>query len=236
MYELKTEKFSGPIEKLLELIEEKKLDIAEVSLAEVTADFLKYLKTIKEAQPRMLADFVVVASRLLLIKSKALMPGLRLSEEEEKDIKDLEARLRLYQQLKPLMGLIKERWEKGQASIARQLFFGRPIVFAPAKNVKLQALRDSLTRIVDELSAFTVQTESVKMSLVSLEDKIKEILDRMTKLPARDAGRVGFRELSQEKPRQEIIALFLAILHLLRDQLIRVEQGEGFGEIVIQKQ
>ena len=83
-YELKTEQFSGPIEKLWELIEEKKLEITELNLAEVTADFLNYLKTIEKVEPKLLADFVVIASRLLLIKSKALLPNLELTVEEEK--------------------------------------------------------------------------------------------------------------------------------------------------------
>ncbi len=71
-YELKLEKFSGPLEKLLELIEERKLAVSEVSLAQVTDDFLKYLKTLTDAHAdlRMIADFIVTASRLILIKSK----------------------------------------------------------------------------------------------------------------------------------------------------------------------
>ena len=88
-YEFKTEQFSGPIEKLLELIEEKKMEITELNLADVTADFLKYLEKLESVESRLLADFIVVASKLLLIKSKAILPGLPITEEEEKDIKDL---------------------------------------------------------------------------------------------------------------------------------------------------
>ena len=72
-YEVKLDKFSGPLEKLLELIEEKQLEITLVNLAQVTGDFLEYLKNLDEdsKHPSILADFVVIASRLLLIKSKA---------------------------------------------------------------------------------------------------------------------------------------------------------------------
>src|SRR3989338_9156814 len=99
-YEFKTEKFQGPLEKLLELIEDKKLEITEISLAEVTNDFLQYLKTLTDADNmqtnaegnaeqsgnlavnqieirenlRLLADFIAIASRLILIKSKSLLP------------------------------------------------------------------------------------------------------------------------------------------------------------------
>src|SRR5258706_15754469 len=99
-YELKIEQYEGPLEKLLQLIEERKLAITEISLAAVTDDFLKYLETMLEVPPGVLADFIVVASRLVLIKSKSLLPELPLTEEEEEDIKDLEQRLLLYKRLK----------------------------------------------------------------------------------------------------------------------------------------
>ena len=94
MYQLNIQQFFGPIEKLLELIEEKKMEITDLNLAEVTADFLNYLKTLVNVDSRVLADFVVVASRLLLIKSKALLPSLELTEEEEQDISDLKTESR----------------------------------------------------------------------------------------------------------------------------------------------
>ena len=85
MYELKLEKFSGPLEKLLELIEEQKLDVNEVSMANVTDDFLKYLDEFRKegahaeefrADLRLLADFIAVASRLIFLKSKYLLPNI----------------------------------------------------------------------------------------------------------------------------------------------------------------
>ena len=112
MYELKTETFSGPLEKLLELIEAHEMDVSAVSMAQVTDDFLKYLETLRGKKPedaaiaadgervatafeidlRILADFISVASKLIFLKSKYLLPGLALTDEEEADIKDLEGR------------------------------------------------------------------------------------------------------------------------------------------------
>ena len=112
MYQVKVLDFAGPMEKLLELIEAKKLDITRISLAEVTADFLKYIHSLTKTDktqtgaedfsvsqrsvgvsprlvgvsPRVLADFLVVASQLILIKSKAILPDVELSEEEEESI------------------------------------------------------------------------------------------------------------------------------------------------------
>src|ERR1700691_5014627 len=116
MYELKMGEFSGPLEKLLELIEAQKMDVSEVSMARVTDDFLKYLEALKTSgladavadgmaldaldkvrlDLRVLADFISVASRLIFLKSKYLLPGLALTDEEEADIKDLESRLQIY--------------------------------------------------------------------------------------------------------------------------------------------
>ncbi len=107
MYELKIEQFSGPLEKLLELIEERRMEITELSLAEITADFLQYLKNIETVEPRFLADFVAIAAQLLLIKSKALLPGIKLTSEEEEKIKDLEGRLLFYKNFKPAIVYLK---------------------------------------------------------------------------------------------------------------------------------
>src|SRR5262245_24863161 len=103
MYEVRLEQYSGPLDKLLELIEEKKLEPTQVSLAAVTADFISYVEKLeqeKDVDPGVLADFVVVAARLLVIKSKVLLPGLELTEEEKVDIADLENRLKIYQEFK----------------------------------------------------------------------------------------------------------------------------------------
>jgi segregation and condensation protein A len=228
MYELSLENFSGPIEKLLELIEEKKLKITELNLAEVTADFLNYLKQIEKVEPRLLADFVVVASRLLLIKSKALLPTLQITEEEEKDIKDLEARLRFYQQFKPAINLIKKMSEQSGISISRPLFFGRPAAFYPPKNLEIKDLHNAVKSIFETLEQFQKETKIVKLSLISLEEKIEEITKRI-------GENLKFHELTKEKPREEIIVLFLALLHLLAKQLIKVEQKEKFSDIIIEK-
>ncbi len=232
-YELKTEQFSGPLEKLLELIEGKKMEITELSLAEVTGDFLNYLKTIETVEPKLLADFVVVASRLLLIKSKALLPNLELTAEEESDIKDLEVRLQFYRNFKPAMDLLKRLWERKQISFSRPLMVGRPPVFYPAENIDTQELIRTFTVLFEALRQLAPETQVVKSSLISLEEKIQEIIKRMESL--KHFSSLRFNTLAKEKNRSEIIVFFLAILHLLEKQFIRVEQKSGFSDIIIEK-
>ena len=117
-YQIKTTGFEGPFGLLLELIEKRKLHINDLSLAQVTEDYLKYIDKLGNLHPREVSGFVLVASTLLLIKSKSLLPNLDLTSEEEGDIKSLEERLRLYELFTKLAGNIKNN-------------FGKKIIFAP---------------------------------------------------------------------------------------------------------
>ncbi len=239
-YELRLTQFSGPIEKLLEMIEEKKLEITELNLAEVTADFLQYVTRINAdnnadkrgyvgVEPRLLADFVVIAAKLLLIKSKALLPNFQLTEEEEKDIKDLENRLKIYRQFKPAIDHLKELSERNKISISQPLFSRRPIIFYPSENLKIDELHKAIKGIFDNFKQFQNETKIIRSSLITLEEKIEEIVNRL------GIESFKFEELTKEKPRSEIIVLFLALLHLLAKQSISVEQKEKFSDIIIEK-
>lgn len=228
-YQLKTEKFSGPIEKLLELIEDKKMEITELSLAEVVADFLNYLKTIEQKEPRMLADFIVVASRLILIKSKALLPTLELNEEEKEDIKDLEERLRRYAEFKPTMAIFKKLFETNNFFISRQFLSNHEPVFYPADNFNVSSMQSAIKNIFDVFSQLTIKTQKIEPELIKLEDKINEIIKKI------ESGIAKFSDITKEKSRQEIIILFLALLHLLKEQLIKVEQKEMQGDILFKR-
>lgn len=239
-YEVKLLQFSGPLGKLLELIEEKKLEITTINLAEVTADFLKYAKSLEKSAPSLIADFIVVAAKLVLIKSKVLLPMLELSKEEEEDIKDLEGRLRIYREFKVASEHIKKLWDKNSPAHARPLFLnmggrghlpaGRQ-VFYPPENLKLGDLARAINNLAAVLKILLPEEQTVRRTVVTIEQKIEELLNRL-----QAAGQHSFRTMSEQKTRNEVIVLFLAILHLLKDRLINVEQGDRFSDIVIQKQ
>lgn len=228
-YELKTEKFSGPIKKLLELIEDKQIEITEFSLAEVVADFLNYIKTIEQKEPRMLADFIVIASRLILIKSKALLPTLELNEEEKEDIKDLEERLKRYSEFKPAMAIFKKLFEVNNFSVSRQFLNNHEPIFYPADNLNINAMQSAMKNIFEIYSQLIVESQKIEPELIKLEDKINEIIKKI------EIGISKFSDLTKEKSRREIVILFLAILHLLKEQLIKVEQVEKNGDIILVK-
>src|SRR5437762_5328796 len=98
MLKTKLKQFEGPLDLLLSLIEQRQLDITTIALAEVTEQFLQYLKQLPKIDPTSLADFLSIAAKLLVIKSKAILPTLALAPDEEDAGFDLEAKLLLYKQ------------------------------------------------------------------------------------------------------------------------------------------
>ncbi|HEY4499840.1 MAG TPA: segregation/condensation protein A [Candidatus Paceibacterota bacterium] len=231
-YEVKLDQFAGPLEKLLELIEEKKMEITEVSLAAVTADFLDYLKSLDDIHkhPSVLADFVVVASKLLLIKSKALLPILELTEEEQKDIRDLEGRLKLYQEFKQASTHIQTLWDAQRSSYGREYLMNVPPVFYPPEDLALNQLETALQRILSELKLLIPEPHTVKKIMITIEEKVKELLERF-----KEKNSHSFHSLSQGRQKIEIIILFLATLHLMRDRIVQSEQQEQFSDIIIKR-
>jgi len=251
MYELKIEQYEGPLEKLLELIEERKLEVTTMSLSAVTDDFLKYLDRLRaEAEEagtsesgahlmRLLADFVAVASRLLFIKSKALLPDVVLPEEEEADIRDLEARLRLLKELRPAMKELAKRWNGPAHLWSRPYFLNATFahasgeesrVFYPSKAITPSALQQALAGIFRAFEKFAMETDVIRERVISLEAKIKEIAARLLEI-----AETSFAKLSSGASRAERVIAFLAILHLAREQRISLEQETHFSDIIIRK-
>ena len=109
-YKIKTEVFEGPLELLLDLVEKRKLFINEISLAQVADDYIAHLKQFEKMPVDFVSNFLIVASTLILIKSKSLLPTLSLTEEETHDIDELERRLKEYQKIRELSVNIKSAW------------------------------------------------------------------------------------------------------------------------------
>ena len=114
-YKFKLDQFEGPLNLLLDMIESRKLSISSVSLAKITDEYIKHIRKLEEFPKEEVAEFLVVASTLMLIKSRSLLPGIELSEEEEKDIYDLEFRLNLLKKIRELSPHIKKAWAKNPA-------------------------------------------------------------------------------------------------------------------------
>jgi len=226
-YELKIGEFQGPLGTLLELIEEKKLEITRLNLADVTADFLKYLQTLEKTDSRMIADFISIAAKLLLIKSHTLLPQMALTEEEEKEILDLESRLKLYKEFKSAESHIKPLWLR-EVAYSRDYLAGVPPGFYLSQKIEASDLTKKIVKLAEELSIFLPKQDLVQVKLVNIEEKIRELINRVDKI-----FKTSFNEVTKDKNRSEVVVIFLALLHLLKDNLVRINQEDRFSDIEI---
>jgi len=230
MFTVESQNFQGPLDKLLELVQKEKLDINQVSLAKVTDAFLKYITKLEqggEMSNRTLADFLIIVSKLLLIKSKMLVPDLVFEKDEEEEIHDLETQLKIYKRIKEAEKNIEQNWHEKSVMANREFFAGNEIIFRPG-NVTIKHLKRSLIEIIEEIKKFK-PTEKIKREIINLKDKIKDIMERIENNP------IDFKNFYQSNNKGEIIVLFLAILHLFRKEKINLEQKERFGEITVKK-
>ena len=230
-YTIKTGNFEGPFGLLLNLIEKRKLHINDVSLAEVTEDYLKHINTMGKMPPDEATTFLVVASTLLLIKSKSLLPNLDLTDEEQGDIKNLEERLRLYELFTKLSLNIKSD-------------FGKRVIFAPLerKNTVLVFLPDErITRdnmMVIARGVLGAMPKKVFLPKVEVKKviSIEEMLDKLVER-VQNSMKMSFREFSGGNKAEKVVVIvgFLAMLDLVRQGMIHANQDEDKGEIIIER-
>ncbi|MCL4405195.1 MAG: segregation/condensation protein A [Patescibacteria group bacterium] len=226
-YELKLPEFQGPIDKLLELIEAKQLEINRVSLAEVTADFIQYLETIKNVSASTLADFISVAAKLILIKSHTLLPSLPVTAEEESEMAELEHRLAIYRELRNAERNIHKIWGKNVA-LNREFLANVPEGFYLSQPLQPNELLAVMNKLNQEVTTFLPQEASEKVKIVSLEETIRGLAATINKVMS-----TSFDRLTKGKDKKEIVVLFLALLHLLKDNIIQVDQPGIFESINI---
>jgi len=230
MYQVKLQKFEGPLDLLLELIEKEKLDITEVSLAAVAGQYLEYLDRSLDIDPTQLADFLVVAARLILIKSKALLPEFQLDEGEEENIADLKERLVEYRRFKEAAIKLKKMFHRECVSWERPITFSEQRIFSPG-SLSGEQLLEAGWIVVRALVQFqSLQEETIK-EVVSIKEKILYIQNFIA-----ERARCYFSSvLKNARDKREAIVSFLALLELTKQRLVSVQQLENFGEIEIKR-
>ncbi len=226
-YHIKLEQFEGPLDLLLQLIEQEKLDITRVSLSRVADQYLEYIGNRENISLENLSQFLSVASRLILIKSKALLPLLRFSEEEEEEIKDLEHQLAEYKKFKDISLKIGELVDAGRICFSRDSYVGFESFFCPPENIGVVDLKKSFEKVLGGIPILEKLEEDVVREILTLEDKILHLQDTLRK-----KVEATFSEMvSGSTDRIEIVVSFLALLELVKQKVIHVEQGELFSEI-----
>jgi segregation and condensation protein A len=231
MYNVKLSKFEGPLDLLLRLIEEQKLDIAEVSLAKVADDYLEYVRNDKNISLEHLSEFISIAAKIILIKSRNILPTLEVTPEEEKEIKDLEEQLKLYREYKEISGKIGSLLKKNVFAYSRDYLLGIANVFSPPKNVNLFDLKKCYNEVVAQIILPEKIPEEAVRDIFTLEDKISELQKTLM-----ERIEISFSDLkASAKDKIEVIVSFLALLEMIKQRIITAEQRELFEDIRISK-
>ena len=232
VFTIKTSAFEGPLDLLLSLIEKRKLFVNDISLSQVTDDYISHVNKLEDYSLNNRADFITIASTLILIKAKSLLPTISLTEEEKGSIDDLEKRLKQLEIIR-------------NASVVLSKMFGKNIlfergelkqeikVFVPSKETNQEELGQAIFRVLNSLPKKAVEAPKVVVKKVI---SIEEMIDRLT-TRIQSAVRMTFREFSGSKGRVEkaqrvdVIVSFLAMLELVKQGIINAKQDNLFEDI-----
>jgi len=230
-YKVKLSDFEGPLDLLLHLIRESKLDIKTIRLAEVTAQYMGFLKELDKLDLDLASEFIEVGAVLLEIKSRNILPH----EVEEEDPEEIEQRLKA--QLEEYK-LLKDAGERLRPLENVNRFYKEPAVMKPSYHYTLENLgMDDLVKAFQKIlfrteqKAAPIEFKQIKLDRFTVADKIRDIRTRV------DGGSaVKFFDLFEaDFTRSEIINTFLALLELLKHQEIRATQQDLFSDIIIEK-
>ncbi len=231
MYAFRLPDFEGPLDLLLHLIEHRELDITRVSLAAVADQYLELISKPGVIELSALADYLIIAAKLILIKSRLLLPQEQAPEpDSEEDVGEALARqLREYKMFKQVAAFLREREQKGLRTFPR---FAPPPKPQPTtwkiKGVSAEDLAYALHRVLRIRTTLPQGTLTVPLA-VSIDQQIHAIAELTRRQPT-----VYFSQLLERATtRVEIIVTFLAILELIKRRQVVARQEGLFGEIVL---
>jgi len=227
-YTVRLDQYEGPLDLLLQLIEAEKLDISEISLAQVTDGYLRLVEENPDLPPEELADFLVVASRLLLIKSKLLLPYLQPVDDGDGGLA-LEEQLRIYKAYLDASRVIERLVGKRRFMYVHDKLPQAEIGFSPPKILKPGQMHELFAAVSRRLEPIVKVQKQTLERIVSIHDKIRQIKEFIAR-----TKRTSFRSLIQASTsRLEVIVSFLALLELVKQRTVSVAQSERFDDISI---
>lgn len=235
-FQIETEQFQGPLDLLLSLIEKRKLFINDFTLSKVADDYIAHVRSFESYPMDDVANFLLVASTLVLIKSKSILPDLNLTNEEEQDIDDLKRRLALYELFRGVAETVKLVY--GKNIIFEKSARTSPVqLFAPDAQMSPPGMVDAAYRVINALPKKIELPKATIKKVVSIEEMMTRLADRVT-----GALRTGFKRFANYErgipiPREErvgVIVSFLAMLELVKQGIVTVTQSEDFDDIDIE--
>jgi len=225
-YRVRLEVFEGPLDSLLHLIKKNELDIFNIPIAQITADYLNYIKLFRRLNLDFAGEFLVIASTLIHIKSRMLLPSIETPEEEELEDPraELAAKLMEYQKFKEAANILKER-----ETIQRDIY-GRLPMIPQDEDYTIEA---SLFDLLDAFQKLVLRAEKEVREIIQedlrVEDRISEILNLLE-----NKRFINFETIfSGQRTKRLLIVTFLALLELIRLRMVFARQAKPFGDIRI---
>ncbi len=235
-YNIKIDNFEGPLDLLLHLIEKNKMDIMDIKISVITDQYLDYLKQMKEMNLEVTSEFIVMASKLIYLKSKSLLPSLVLETEEDDEF-DLVKLLVEYKKYKEYTFTLKERLD----TYYKRIYKLPSKVDLPKNKVEDEFSSDVIPQIYQslldkEVAKKNLQADNINKLAVAekytVQAKIREIIRCLLKTPKFVFNKI-FNPKKQEKA--EVVTAFLSLLELSKMSRIKVTQDSLFGDINVEK-
>lgn len=222
------ETFQGPLDLLLQLIEQEKLSITEIAVSQVTEQYFEYLKKLEESRPEELADFLVIATKLVYLKSRQLLPYLYPEEDEGPSLAE---QLKLYKRYADASKEIERLWNRGCVGYGR-IESPLPLKkFVAPVNARAVDLRAALINLLNRLKPLATLPQVAINHSVTIRQKLENLQAALQKLK-----KLSFSDLVRSaQSKTEVIISFLAVLELVKQQQAAIQQGKTFGEMVIKR-
>lgn len=223
------EKFSGPLDLLWELIKKSKIDITEVSISEITEQYIAFLKMMEEMDVKLASDFILMASELLYYKSKALLPSGEMEDEyfTQPLPPELIQKLLEYKKFQKSSDDLREMYEKQDNVFMRE---NRPGDIGEEElylEVSLYDLLKAFSAVLNTTTA--VESREIIFDEILVSDRIEHITQLL-----KENDVILFTEIFTGVPaKAQVIATFLAVLEMSRTLMIKVQQHRAFGDIRI---
>lgn len=229
-----SEHYHGPLETLLDLIEKRKLSVSQVSLAEVCDGYLAYVEKLPELPLSETSQFVLVASTLLLIKSRSLLPTVELSDDEEQSIEELERRLQRLAVIRKAAKTLRKAWGNSPLLFAKrtphitQILGIERASFTPGE-ATIERILLSARKLIATLPTPARLGEAVVAPVLALEEVVQKMKNRLS-----SAARATWHEMTKGASRGDKIVHFLALLELVRHGSVSVTQERLFSDIILE--
>jgi segregation and condensation protein A len=231
---LKLNEFEGPLDLLLHLIRQSKMDIYDIKIAEITDQYMNYLAENKKHQLEIAGEYFVMAATLMAIKSQMLLPTPPTDEEseesEEEDPRsELVEQLLEYQRYKQAAEDLKDKEEHRQTEYTREATAVPEglVQLQVAPGVTIDELQNAFAKIVERHRFKEPEIENVRPERVTVAQRIKSVVEQVTR-PTR------FVDLFQDDvTRDNLVTTFMAVLELTRHEIVQINQSQMFGPLIV---